>query len=115
VLFFDVIIFHSSELTVVNDGECLTCGSFSLSESVCFGSPEFIADCIGGMGLSPKGSDPGSIFAGTTHSGSLSLWAMIRDFTDEFYTASSREGSNDLLTSRRHSTVALSAPIATTP
>jgi hypothetical protein len=40
---------------------------------------------------------------------------MIEDSTDDFYMASSKEGSSDLPTSRRHSTGAPPAPIATTP
>jgi hypothetical protein len=52
---------------------------------------------------------------GTTRCGSPSLWAMIEDSTDEFYMASSGEGSSGLPTSQRHSTGAPPAPNATTP
>jgi hypothetical protein len=97
------------------DGERLMCGGFSLSETIHFGSLEFIADCFSGLSLSPKGSNSGAIFVGTTRSGSPSLWSMIENSADEFYMASSGEGSFGLPVSRRHSTGALPAPIATTP
>jgi hypothetical protein len=82
---------HTSTLAVTTDVECLTCSGFSLSETVRFGSLEFIADYFGGLSLSPKGSNLGAVFMGTTHSGSPSLWAMIKDSTVEFYTASGRD------------------------
>jgi hypothetical protein len=69
----DVLMVHSSALTVATDDEHLMCSGFSLGETVHFGSLEFIADCFDGLSLSPKGSDLGAIFVGTTHSGSPSL------------------------------------------
>jgi hypothetical protein len=80
---------HSSTLSITTDGEHPTCGGFSLGETVHFGSLEFIADYFDSLSLSAKGSDSGAIFMGTTHSGSQSLWAMIEDSIDKFYTASS--------------------------
>jgi hypothetical protein len=106
---------HSSTLTITTDGECLTCSGFSLTKIVLLGSFEFIADCFGGLSLSTKGIDSGAILMGTTCSGSPLLRAMIKDSTDEFYMALSKEGSSDLSASRRHSTGASLAPIATTP
>jgi hypothetical protein len=64
---------HSSALTATTDGEHLTCGGFSLSETVRFGSLEFIAVCFCGLSLSPKHSNLGTIVVGTTRSGSPSL------------------------------------------
>jgi hypothetical protein len=61
---------HSSILTVATDDEWLTCGSFSLTETIHFGTLEFITDCFDSMSLSPKGSNSSAIFVGTTHSGS---------------------------------------------
>jgi hypothetical protein len=55
---------HSLVLAIATDSECLMCGDFSLSETIHFGSLEFIADCFGGLRLSPKGSDSGIIFMG---------------------------------------------------
>jgi hypothetical protein len=46
---------HSSTLAVATDGERLTSGNFSLSETVPFGSLDFITDCFGDLSLSPKG------------------------------------------------------------
>jgi hypothetical protein len=91
------------------------CGGFSLIETVRFGNLEFIADYFGGPSLSPKGGNSDAIFMGITSSGSPSLWAMIEDSTDEFYIASSREGSSSLPASQRHNMGAPPAPIATTP
>jgi hypothetical protein len=111
----DVLIVHSSMLTVIIDGECLPCDDFSLGETVCFESLEFIIDCFGRLSLSPRGGESGAIFVGATRSGSSSLRTMIEDSTDEFYTISSREGSSDLPVSQRCITGALPAPITTTP
>jgi hypothetical protein len=52
---------------------------------------------------------------GTTHSGSPSLWAMIEDSTEEFYTASSGEGGSNFSFSSRHDTGAPPAPVVTIP
>jgi hypothetical protein len=106
---------HSLALAIAINSEGLTCGGFSLSETVHFGSLEFIADCFSGMSLSPKGSDWGTSFMGSTRSGSLSLWAMIEDSIEELYTASSGEWGSSLPSSLRHGTGALPAPAATTP
>jgi hypothetical protein len=38
---------HSSTLTITTDSERLTCGGFSLGETIHFGSLEFIANCFG--------------------------------------------------------------------
>jgi hypothetical protein len=81
---------HSSTLSVSTDGERLTCGGFSLDETVHFGSLESIADCSDGLRLSPRGDDLGVTFMGSTRSGSPSLRATIKDSTEEFYMASSR-------------------------
>jgi hypothetical protein len=111
----DIPMVHSSMLVIATDGEHLTCGGFSLSETVCFGSLEFITDCFGSLSLFSKGSNSGAIFVGSTRSGSPSPWAMIEDFTKEFYMASSGEGGSNLPLSQRHYTGALPAPVATTP
>jgi hypothetical protein len=47
---------HSSTLVVATDGERLTCGAFSLIKTIHFGSLKFIADCFGGLSLSPRGA-----------------------------------------------------------
>jgi hypothetical protein len=75
------------------------CSGFPLSETIHFGSLEFIADCFGGLSLSLKGGDSSDIFVGTTHDGSPSLRAMIEDSTDEFYMASRGEGRSRIPTS----------------
>jgi hypothetical protein len=40
----DILMVSSSVLTAVADGDCLTCGGFSLGETVHLGNFEFIAD-----------------------------------------------------------------------
>jgi hypothetical protein len=102
---------HSSTLTITADGEHLTYGGFSLGKTICFGSLEFIADCFDRLSLSPKGV----VFAGMTRSGSPSLCTILKDSTDEFYMASSRNGSSGLPLPRWHSMGIPPAPIATTP
>jgi hypothetical protein len=89
---------YSSALAITTDGECLMCGGFYHGETVHFGSLEFIVGCFGSLSLSPKESDSGAIFVGTTRSGSPSLCAMIEDSTDEFYMTSSGQGSSGLPT-----------------
>jgi hypothetical protein len=111
----DVPMVHSSMLAVTTDGEYLMYGGFSLGETVCFECLKFIVNCFSSLSLSPKGSDSGAIFMETTHSGSLMLWAMIEDSTNEFYMASSGEGSSGLPASQRRSMEAPIVPTATTP
>jgi hypothetical protein len=89
---------HSSTLAVATDGERLTSGNFSLSETVPFGSLDFITDCFGDLSLSPKGGgggDSSAIFVGTTRNGGDSS-AIFVGTPDKFYTTSSGEGSSGL-------------------
>jgi hypothetical protein len=88
---------HSSTLTVATNGESLTCGGFSLGETICFGSHEFIVNCFGSLSFSPGGGG-GSVplFVGMTRSESLSPQAMIEDFLDKFYMPSSGGGGGAL-------------------
>jgi hypothetical protein len=89
----NISMVHSSTLTVTIDDEHLTRGGFSLNEIVRFGSLEFIVNCFGSPSLSPNGSDSGTVFMGMTRNGSLSLRTILGASTDEFYMASSGEGS----------------------
>jgi hypothetical protein len=91
------------------------CGGVSLGETIWFGSLQFITDYFDSLSLSPKGSDSGAIFMGTTHNGSLSLWAMIEDSTEEFYMASNGERGSGLPFSQRHGIGAPPVLVATTP
>jgi hypothetical protein len=111
----DIPMVHSSTLVIATGGEQLTCDGFSLDETVRIGSLEIITDYFGGPNLSPKGSDPGVAFMGTTCSRSPPLRAMIQDSTEEFYKASRGEGGSGLPSSPRHSMGALLAPVTTTP
>jgi hypothetical protein len=62
-----IMMVHSSILAVATDDEWLTCSSFSLTETIHFGTLEFIADYFNSMSLSPKGSNSSTIFMGTTY------------------------------------------------
>jgi hypothetical protein len=92
------------------------CSGFSLGKIVCFRGLEFIADCFGDLSLSPKGSNSGVVFMGSTCSGSPSLWDMIEDSTKEFYSASRGEGGGGSILpfSQMHDMGALPSPAATT-
>jgi hypothetical protein len=46
---------HSSMLIITADEECLTCGGFSLGETIHFGSLEFITNYFGSLSLSARG------------------------------------------------------------
>jgi hypothetical protein len=73
----------SSVLAVVADGECLSCGGFSLSETIRFGSLEFIIDCFGDLSLSHRRDGSDATIMGSTCSGPPSpLRAMIGDLKD---------------------------------
>jgi hypothetical protein len=47
----------SSTLAFSTNGECLTCGGFSLGETIHLGSFEFINDYVSDMSPSPRRSD----------------------------------------------------------
>jgi hypothetical protein len=103
----------SSMINIAAEGEHLTCGGFSLGETVRLGNFEFIADYFSGLTLSPRRGDSGTTFMGSNCSGTPSPhWAMIDDSTEVFLTASSGEGGFGLPSPRRHSTGALPAPMA---
>jgi hypothetical protein len=94
------------------DGECLSCGGFSLGETFHIQSLEFIAECFSSLNLAPRGDGSDATFMGSTCSGPPSpLWAMIEDSTEEFHTASEGEGVSNLPSPRRHDVGALLAPV----
>jgi hypothetical protein len=69
----DISMVHPSVLVVSSDGDGLMCGGFSLSETICFESLEFITDCFSGLSLSSRRNDSSTTFMGLTRSGPLSL------------------------------------------
>jgi hypothetical protein len=84
----------SSMITVAVDGERLTCGGFSLDETVRLRNFEFITDYFGSLSLSPRRGNACAAFMGSTRSGAPTpRWAMIEDSTEEFLTMSNGEGS----------------------
>jgi hypothetical protein len=95
--------------------ERLRCGGFSLGETIHLGSFEFIANYFGGLSLSPRRSDSGVAFMGSTHSGTPpSWWAMIEDSAEDFLTVLSGEEGFGLPSPRRHDIGALPTLITTT-
>jgi hypothetical protein len=110
----DILMVPSSVLIVAADGECLLCGGFSLSKTICFWSLEFIANCFGGLSVSPMGDDSDAIVMDSTHGGPpSSLRAMMGNSTEEFHTASDGEGRLNLPSPRRHDTGDSPAPATT--
>jgi hypothetical protein len=108
--------FPSSVITVTADSERLTCGGFSLGETVHLGCFEFIADYFCGLSLSPRRGDLDAAFMGSTRSGTPSpRHVMIEDSIEEFLTTSSSEGGFNLPSPKSHGTAAPSAPVTTTP
>jgi hypothetical protein len=70
VPFLYIVSMVPSSLTAIAaDGEHLTCGGFSLGESLRLGNFEFITDYFSGLSLSPRWGNEGVIFMGSTHSG----------------------------------------------
>jgi hypothetical protein len=105
----------SSALTVSNDSEHLMCGRFSLGEIVHLGSFEVITDYFGGLSLSPRRSESGVTFMGSTCSRTPSPWqATIEDSAEEFHMASSGEDGSGLPSPRRHGTGAPPTPVTAT-
>jgi hypothetical protein len=103
-----------SALTIAIDGERLLCDGFSLHETIRFGRLKFIADCFGGLSLSPRGDGLETALMGSTHNRPPSLlWAMIGDSTKEFHMAFGREGGSSLPSLRRHCAGASPAPATT--
>jgi hypothetical protein len=50
----------SSVIVIAVDGECLTCGAFSLGETVHLRNFKFITDYFGGLSYSPRRGDAGA-------------------------------------------------------
>jgi hypothetical protein len=69
----DVPMVPSSMLIVIAGDERLSCGGFSLDETIRFRSLEFIADCFGGLSLSPMGDGSEAIIMGSARDGPPSL------------------------------------------
>jgi hypothetical protein len=91
----DVPMVTSSALAITGDSEHLSCGGFSLDETIHFGSLEFIADYFGGLSLSPWRDCLDAAVMGSTCSGPPSpLRAMIGASTEEFHMTLDGEGGD---------------------
>jgi hypothetical protein len=102
-------------LDVTTDGEHLTCGGFSLGETIHYGRLELLADYFSSLSISPMGNDSGVIFMGTASSSSMSLCTILENSANEFYTTPSREGSSGLHISQRHNMGTPPILVVTTP
>jgi hypothetical protein len=110
-----ILMVPSSALAITTDVECLSCGGFSLIQTICFGSLEFITDCFSSLSLSPRGDGSDATFMGSTRSGPPSpLWAMIGDSIKEFHTSLGRGGGPGHPSPRRHAVGAPPVPTTTT-
>jgi hypothetical protein len=85
---------HSSTLIIATDDERLTCGGFSLGETIRFGNLEFITNRFDNLSLSPKGSDSRFIFVGMAQIRSPSLHAILEESVGEDDSTSSEGGSS---------------------
>jgi hypothetical protein len=84
----------SSAISVAANGECLTCGGFSLGKTTHLGSYEFITDYFGILSLSLRRGDSSAAFMEIGHNRTLPLRrTMIEDSAEEFLIASSWEGA----------------------
>jgi hypothetical protein len=93
----------SSVLAITVDGERLSCSGFSLGETICFGSLEFIISRFGFLSLSPLGYGLGVAVMGPTHSGTpLPQQTMAGDSAEGFPIAHGEKGWTDLPSPRRH-------------
>jgi hypothetical protein len=70
---------QSPKLIIITNNKHQTGVSFTLSETIHFGSLEFIIDHFGRLSLSAEGNDSVIIFMGMTHSGSVSLHTILEE------------------------------------
>jgi hypothetical protein len=73
----DALMAPSSAIVITADGEHLTCGWFSLSETIRLMNFVFIAGYFSGPSLSPRRGDEGAAFMGSTHSWASTLWRVM--------------------------------------
>jgi hypothetical protein len=110
-----VPIVPSSSIAIAVDSERLTCGGFSLSEPIHLGNFEFIVNYFTGLRCSPRRSNEGAAFVGSTRSeASITQWATIEDSTKEFLTTLSGKGSFSHPSPKQQSTGSSFAPTTTT-
>jgi hypothetical protein len=106
----------SSVLVIAADGERLSCGGFSLDETIGFGSLVFIADYFGGLSLSSLGDVLGAIVMDYAYGRPQSPpRTMMRDSAEEFPIASNGEGRIGFLSPKRHGMGAPPASAMTIP
>jgi hypothetical protein len=110
----NISMVHSPKLVGGRGGKHQTGISFTLGETIHFGSLEFIAGHFGPMRLSSKENDSGIVFIGMVHNRSSSLHAILEDSIDEGEIASSRGRSSSFPISQEFNMVTPTIPITTT-
>jgi hypothetical protein len=111
----NVSIVYSLKLTFVANGNNLTSTRLTPGETICFGSLEFIAGRFGNLSLSPEGNDPGTVFVGTVHGGSLCLHTVLEESTNEGDTTLGKGASSSFPSPRGCNVVTTIISITTTP
>jgi hypothetical protein len=79
----NVLMVYSPKLNFVANGNNLTGIGLTPGETICFGSLEFTTGHFGNLSLSPEENDPGVIFLGMVHNGSLSLHTVLKESYDK--------------------------------
>jgi hypothetical protein len=106
---------YSPKLTFVANSNNLTGVGLTMGETICFGSLELTTDHLGNLSLSLEGNDPGIVFVGMVHCGSLSLHTVLEESFDEGDAASGRGVSSCFPGPQGCNVVTPVVPITTTP
>jgi hypothetical protein len=91
---------YSPKLTLVANGYNSIGVGLALGETIYFGSLEFTDDRFGNLSLSPEGGDPGAIFVGMVHGGTLSLHTVLEESSNEGDASSAGGASSSFLSPR---------------
>jgi hypothetical protein len=103
----------SPVFVAVIGSECSPCDAFSLSETISFGSVEFITNRFSGLSLSPHGDGSGTVVTDPARGEPpLLQWTMTGGPIEGLPTTLNGEGRTDLPFLGRH--VAETSPTSTT-
>jgi hypothetical protein len=90
----DILMVPLPKLSFVANGNNPTGVGLALGSTIHFGSPEFTADRLGRLSLSPQEWNSCAIFEGMVHIRSSSLCTALEESSDEDSTASGIGGSS---------------------